>query len=249
LSARAQPYNGLFESRIQRLNEARHHHAAAKDPLAERDVMKILVVGASQGTGALAVGAALDKGHSVTAFARTTRKLELEHERLKKVAGDFHDPISVESAVIGHDAVIVTASATRLRAFKENPRYFSQGTGNVIEAMKKSGVKRLVVLSALGTGDSRRLLNPVLRMLTAGWLLKAPFEDHERQEEQVRTSGLDWVIARPGRLTNGPARRRYVRKTGIEPVPSSISRADVADFLAEACEVPTWVGHAVQLGG
>jgi uncharacterized protein YbjT (DUF2867 family) len=93
------------------------------------------------------------------------------------------------------------------------------------------------------------LLNPIVRALTAGWLLKVPFEDHERQEEQVRGSGLDWVIARPGRLTNGPARRRYVKKTLVESVPASISRADVADFLVEACEVPTWLGHAVQLGG
>jgi uncharacterized protein YbjT (DUF2867 family) len=211
--------------------------------------MNILVIGASQGTGALAVRAALDKGHHVTAFARSPQKLALEHARLKKVTGDFHQASSVDAAVPGHDAVIVTASATRLGAFKENPRYFSQGTGYVIDAMRKGGAKRLAVLSALGTGDSRSLLNPIVRALMVDWLLKVPFADHERQEEQVRASGLDWVIARPGRLTNGPARRQYVTKTAIESVPSSISRADVADFLVAATEAPTWVGHAVQLGG
>ncbi len=211
--------------------------------------MNILVIGASQGTGALAVRRALDKGHRVTAFARSPQKLALEHAQLERVAGDFHEAASVEAAVPGHDAVIVTASASRLSSFKENPRYFSRGTGHVIDAMKKGGGKRLVVLSALGVGDSRPLLNPVVRALMTGWLLKAPFEDHERQEEQVRASGLEWVIARPGRLTNGPARGRYVKKTGVERVPSAISRADVADFLVQACEGPTWVGKAVQLGG
>ncbi len=211
--------------------------------------MNILVIGASQGTGALAVRAALDKSHRVTAFARSPQKLNLDHPQLQKTVGDFHQAASVEAAVPGHDAVIVTASATSLGAFKANPRYFSQGTAYVIDAMKKSGVKRLVVLSALGTGDSRSLLNPILRALMVGFLLKVPFQDHERQEEQVRASGLDWVIARPGRLTNGAARRLYVKKTAVESVPSSISRADVADFLVEACEVPTWVGHAVQIGG
>jgi putative NADH-flavin reductase len=211
--------------------------------------MHILIVGASQGTGAIAVRAALDRGHGVTAFARSPEKLAVEHPQLKKIAGDFHQPASVEAVVAGHDAVIVTASATRLRAFKENPHYFSQGTGYVIDAMKKAGVKRLVVLSALGVGDSRPLLNPIVRALIVGFLLKVPFLDHERQEAQVRASGLDWVIARPGRLTHGPGRRHYVKKTAIEPVPSSISRADVADFLVEACEVPTWVGRAVQIGG
>jgi uncharacterized protein YbjT (DUF2867 family) len=211
--------------------------------------MKILVIGASQGTGALAVRTALDKGHAVTAFARSPQKLALEHPQLTRTRGDFHQTASVAAAVPGHDAVIVTASATKLSAFKENPRYFSEGTGYTIDAMKKAGVKWLVVLSALGTGNSRSLMNPVLRALMVDFLLKAAFKDHERQEEQVRSSDLDWVVARPGRLTNGPARRQYEKKTAIEPVPSSISRADVADFLVEACEVPTWVGRAVQLGG
>lgn len=211
--------------------------------------MNILIIGASQGTGALAVRAALDKGHRVTAFARSPQKLGLEHPQLRKLTGDFHQADSVESAVPGHDAVIVTASATRLSAFKENPRYFSQGTGYTIDAMKKAGVKRLAVLSALGVGESRPLFNPLVRLLVVDFLLKAPFEDHQRQEEQVRASGLEWVIARPGRLTNGAAQHRYAKKTAIESVPSAISRADVADFLVEACEGSTWVGHAVQLGG
>jgi uncharacterized protein YbjT (DUF2867 family) len=211
--------------------------------------MNILILGASQGTGALAVKAALSKGHRVTAFARSPQKLALDHPQLKKLKGDFHQPASVEAAVPGHDAVIVTASATSLGAFKENPRYFSQGTGYTIDVMKKAGVKRLSVLSALGTGESRRLLNPILRALMVDLILKTAFEDHARQEDQVRASGLEWVVARPGRLTNGPAKHTYVKKTAIEPVPASISRADVADFLVEACEVPTWVGHAVQIGG
>src|ERR1700735_3423340 len=113
--------------------------------------MNVLVIGASQGTGGLAVRAALDKGHHVTAFARSPQKLALEHAQLQKMAGDFHQASSVDAAVPGHDAVIVTASATRLGAFKENPHYFSQGTGYVIDAMTKSGVKRLARLSALGT--------------------------------------------------------------------------------------------------
>ena len=211
--------------------------------------MNILIIGASQGTGALAVRAALDKGHRVTAFARRPQRLALEHPQVEKVTGDFHRAASVDAVVPGHDAVIVTASATRLRAFKENPRYFSQGTGFVIEAMKKAGVKRLVALSAVGVGETRRLLNPVIRALAADFLLKVPFEDHERQEQLVRESGLDWVIARPTRLTNGPARGRYLKKAAVERVPGSISRADVASFLVEACEASTWVGHAVQIGG
>jgi uncharacterized protein YbjT (DUF2867 family) len=211
--------------------------------------MRILVIGASQGTGALAVEAALARGHEVTAFARSPEKLALENPRLARARGDFHDKASVEGVVPGHDAVIITASSTSLKGFKRKPNYFSLGTGYVIGAMRTSGVKRLVVLSALGTGESRRLMNFFVDKLVVGFLLKLPFADHERQERLVRDSGLDWVIARPSRLTDGPARKKYVARTAIEPVPASISRADVADFLVRAAEEDTWLRQAVQLGG
>ena len=149
----------------------------------------------------------------------------------------------------GHDAVIITASSTTLRGFKDNPRYFSAGTRPVIDAMKAHSVRRLVVLSALGVGDSLPLLNVLLRTLMVSFILKYPYADHEVQEAMVRESGLDWVIARPGRLTNGPARRRYVKTAALEKVPSSIARADVADFLVDAATLDAWVGKAVQLGG
>jgi uncharacterized protein YbjT (DUF2867 family) len=211
--------------------------------------VKISILGASQGTGAEAVRVALDRNHDVTAFARTPSKLGLAHPKLTKLAGDFHQRESVDAAVRGQDAVIVTASSSSLKGFKENPTYFSKGTAFAIEAMKAHGVRRLVVLSALGVGDSRKIAGFVVNKLFVPYLLKGPYEDHERQEKQVRESGLEWIIARPGRLTNGPARHKYVKKTAIEPLPRSISRADVADFLVSAAELDTWVGHAVQLGG
>ncbi len=211
--------------------------------------MKILIIGASRGTGAEAVKNALEGGHLVTAFARNPSKLELEHERLQRVQGDFHQADSVARAMPGHDAVIVTASVTAIKEFKSNPHYFSRGTQYVIDAMKQQGVKRVSVLSAFGTGDSRRAANWFLEKLMISWLLKTAYEDHERQERLVMDSGLDWVIARPTRLTNGPAGKRYLAETAIAPVPSSISRADVAEFLVRAVTEDTWLGKAVQLGG
>lgn len=211
--------------------------------------MKILVIGASQGTGALAVANALERGHEVTAFARSPQKLSLDHPKLRRVAGDFHKKADVDAAVPGHDAVLVTASASSLKAFRENPNYFSQGTALAIDAMKASGVRRLVVLSAIGTGESRALNNFVLNLLVVDGLLKVPFQDHGRQEVLVKASGLEWVIVRPPRLTNGPARKQYVKRTGLEKVPGTMSRADVADFMVEAATTPTWVNQAVHVGG
>lgn len=64
------------------------------------------------------------------------------------MAGDFHDADSVDATVPGHDAVIITASVSALSELKRTPDYFSRGTQYCIDAMKKHGVKRLVVLSA-----------------------------------------------------------------------------------------------------
>jgi len=211
--------------------------------------MRILVIGASQGTGALAVREAVGRGHEVTAFARSPEKLQFDHPKLTKVKGDFHQKTAVAAAVRSQDAVIVTASSATLKGFKQKPDYFSEGTRYVVEAMKAEGIRRLVILSALGVGESRTLTSFLVDKLLISWVLKAAFRDHEIQEKLVQESGLDWVIARPGRLTSGPAKKRYVKKTVLERVPGSISRADVADFLVEAAESDEWSHKAVQLGG
>lgn len=211
--------------------------------------MKILVIGASKGTGALAAKLALERGHDVTVFARSPQNFPVEHPKLTRMRGDFHDRSSVEDAVGGKPDAIILTAATTLKGFREDPTFFSRGTGHIIDAMKMHGLKRLVVLTALGVGDSRKLCNFFMEKILVSFILKAPYQDHERQEKLVRDSGLDWVIARPTRLTDGPARKRYTKTAAIERVPSSISRADVADFLVEATEVDTWVHQAVQLGG
>jgi putative NADH-flavin reductase len=211
--------------------------------------MKIVVIGASQGAGALCVKSALAKGHSVSAFSRTPTKLDVTHPALTKVAGDFHDAASVRSAVAGHDAVIICASPTSFSAIKEKPDYFSRGTKYCIDAMKEQGVKRLVILSAHGVGESKSVASWFQRTFLIDRLLKGFFSDHEVQERMTQESGLDFVIARPTRLTNGKAKGTYVRTAELISVPGSISRADVADFMVDACESTTWVGKGVQLGG
>ena len=212
--------------------------------------MKILVVGASKGTGALVVRSALAKGHHVTAFARTPTRLEITNDRLEKRAGDFHDAASVKDAVRGHDAVVITASVTKMADLKTKPDFFSSGTQNCIDGMKEHGVKRLVVLSASGAGDSRASCGWLFRTFVIDGILKRAYADHDVQEEITKKSGLEWVIARPTRLTDGPANGKYKRdERGDGSVPNSISRADVADFLVEGCASPELAGKAYLLGG
>lgn len=213
--------------------------------------MKVLVVGTSKGTGAACVASALARGHEVVAFARSPAKLAITNEKLSKVAGDFHDAKSVEAAISsGCNAVIVTAGAAALSEMKKKPDYFSRGTKACIDAMKKHGPKRLVVLSAFGAGDSRAGAGWLMRVVLIDGFLKRIYADHDVEEQLVRASGLEWTLARPTRLTDGPARGSYARSTTpTGKVPSSISRADVADFLVECCTTPEAIGQAISLGG
>ena len=156
----------------------------------------------------------------MSAFSRTPAKLDVTHPALTKVAGDFHDAASVRSAVAGHDAVIICASPSSLGTIKEKPDYFSRGTKYCIDAMKEHGVKRLVVLSAHGVGESKPAASWFQRTFLIGGLLKGFFRDHDVQERMTQESGLDFVIARPTRLTNGKAKGKYVRTAELISVPA-----------------------------
>lgn len=198
--------------------------------------MRVIVFGATGTVGTHVVEQALDEGHAVTAFSRNPAAVQRQHERLEVVRGDVTDPAAVERAVAGHDAVIVTLGAGRkgeLRAF---------GTRTIIEAMEKTGVRRLICQSTLGVGDSRGNLNFLWKYIMFGLLLRAAYADHVRQEEFVKQSELDWTIVRPSAFTDGPRTGSYQR--GFDPdrkTKLKISRADVADFIIEQLTDDTYL--------
>ena len=124
--------------------------------------MKIIVIGATGGSGRATVEQLLAQGHEVTAFSRHADRIGIASDRLHLVNGDAMDLADVEAAVRGHDAVIVTLGITenpirvRLLGPARTPiDVRSTGTRNVIAAMQKLGVSRLVVQTTYGVGDTR----------------------------------------------------------------------------------------------
>jgi Putative NADH-flavin reductase len=189
--------------------------------------MKVVVFGSTGTVGKHVVNQALDKGHQVTAFARNIEKIEVSDSLLTKVAGDVHDADAVEKAVVGQDAVIVVLGAGR------NGGIRAEGTQQIIRAMEKLGVKRLICQSTMGVGDSRESLTFFWKYIMFGFLLKPAYLDHIEQEKYVKASHLDWTIVRPGAFTDGALTQNY--KHGFpasdKAIQLKISRADVADFL------------------
>jgi putative NADH-flavin reductase len=190
--------------------------------------VKVLIIGATGGTGRILLEKALDQGHEVTALARNPSAVAPRDYRPRVLRGNALDPDEVEAAVSGQDAVL---SALGTRSTKPTT-LFSASTANLVGAMKKHGVRRLVCLTGVGAGDSKGHGGFLYDRLFLPFVLRNQYEDKDRQEEIIRRSGLEWVIVRPARLTNESAKGEYqVFLSGDSYRATTISREDVAAFM------------------
>ena len=205
--------------------------------------MRVIVFGATGTVGKLSVERMLKDGHHVTAFARNPGKLDIRDPRLSLVAGDAFSETEVSEAIEGHDAVVVTLGAGMSRS----SRIRSLGTLNVIRGMHKHGVRRLICQSTLGAHESWSNLDFFWKRIMFGFLLKPVFKDHERQEDMVRASGLDWTIVRPSAFTDEPAKGGYVEdvRPGERKLTLKMPRADLANFLSRQISDTRYLYRAV----
>jgi putative NADH-flavin reductase len=201
---------------------------------AEEGRMNLVVFGATGGTGRELVKQALGHGHTVRAFVRSPDRLKVIHHRLEVVQGDVTDKKAVAEAIRGQEVVL---SALGVNDRKPNT-VLSDGVRNILAAMKKQKVRRLIFVSSLGVGDSKGQLGPLYNWILLPTLLKNIFVDKETAEELIREAALDWTIVRPGALINGRLTAKY--KSGAEAAKRTlrprVSRADVADFMLHVLE-------------
>jgi putative NADH-flavin reductase len=217
--------------------------------------MKLTIFAATGGIGRHALDLALAAGHTVTAVVRDPSKLPGE---VHTVAADLltASPAVLETAVAGADAVLSGLGPRKM----SQAGVTSTGTAAVIAAMKATGVRRLVVVSAapIGTvaspahpnppkhdpGDgffTRVLLGPIVKRV-----LRTHYADLAIVEDMLRDSGLDWTSIRPPRLTDKPPTGRYRTAIGQNLRGGlTVSRADVADLLLRVLEQPETIGRTV----
>lgn len=202
---------------------------------------KVLVLGASGGTGRLVVADALSRGHQVTALVRSPDKVDLKGARI--VAGDARDEASLRNALAGQDAV-VSALGTPASPFREVTT-LSSATRALIAAMKAESVSRLVAITGIGAGNSAGHGGFLFDRLIFPLLLARVYADKNRQEALIRNSALDWVLVRPAVLNNKPGRgsvRAIEDLSGFHG--GTIAREDVARFVVDQVADDTWVGRA-----
>jgi uncharacterized protein YbjT (DUF2867 family) len=207
---------------------------------------RLLIVGATGGTGRQLVSQALERGYAVTALVRDPSKLRTEHPQLTVTQGDVLDYAAVEAAARGQDAVL---SALGHKRFFYPTRILSEGTRNIVRAMETHRVRRLICQTSLGIGDSAGRMGLYYTLVVIPLILPWYFWDKTRQERIIASSKVDWVIVRPGVLTNG-AKREHVRhggRTGSFLWTVRVPRADVAAFMLDQLTSNAYLRVAVSL--
>lgn len=204
--------------------------------------MKVLVIGATGGTGREIVKQSVQAGHQVTALLR--EELQQPDEVLssaKLVVGDALDAAVLRSAVAGQDAVADSLGSSMSGPFKK-VHLFSESTQSLIEVMKAEGVRRLVCITGIGAGDSKDHGGFVYDHLVQPLLLHGVYEDKDRQEKLIEASGLDWIIVRPANLKDGDPVGGTQAITDLSTFHGgSIRRADVAAFVVAQLGSDEWL--------
>ena len=192
--------------------------------------MKITIVGASGQIARLLHPLLIQNRHQVRGLIRKEEQAaELKKAGVEPVITDIEHVDDLSDAVGNADAVLFAAGAGPGSGADRKWTVDRDGAIKLIDAAKKNGINRYVMISAMGLETPRG--NEVFQVYQ-----KAKAE----ADEALRNSGLDYTIVKPGRLTNQPGTGKV--KAAINLGRGEIPRADVAAVLAEIFEMPETSG-------
>lgn len=207
--------------------------------------MKLTVFGATGQTGQRLVAQALARGHAVTAVARRPEAVAERHPNLTVLAGNFGKPDSLDLAVRGADAVLSAIGAPMSPAAT---RIHADSARAILAAMGRAGVKRLICITSGGTNPDHDPNLPFAFQYGFKRIFGNIYRDQMEMEKLVTASDRDWTIVRPAQLTNGPATGRCRTAEAFAlPHGNDTPRADLADFMLDQAEHPTFSRKGIAL--
>lgn len=194
----------------------------------------IALFGGSGRTGQPFITQALAKGYAVKALVRSPEKITTKHEQLTLVKGDVLNYDDVRKTVADTDLVVSVFGHV-----KGSPEWLqTNGTKNIVQAMKEVKVGRIISLSGGGLPfekDEPKFADKAIRFIMKVAVPKV-LNDAIEHAKVLRNSGLDWVIVRGPRLTEDPKKGEYrVGWVGVN-ASSKLGRADLADFIVQLVE-------------
>lgn len=191
---------------------------------------KIALFGATGQTGQKFLELAINAGYELKVLVRDKTKLKTQNPRITIVEGDVLNPQDVDSTVEGAEIVV-----SLFGHVKGSPEWLqTNGTKNIISAMQKHGVERIISLSGGGLPypekDEPKFADRLIRTIMKIAVPKI-LDDAIAHAAVLKSSGKKWVIVRGPRLTNDPRVGSYrVGWVGVN-ASTKISRADLADFI------------------
>lgn len=195
--------------------------------------LKLVVLGATGGTGLELVRQALEHGHSVTALVRSPERLKEFRNGIKVREGDLLNSSELQQAIQGHD-VVLSGFGPRVPVSKAESNLLERFARALTTAMPAAGVRRVIVESvAFLFKDS--IFPPAY--LLGRLLFPRTVADAEAMERIFAEADLDWTMVRPPELTNKPYTGKYrVREGHLPRFGLKVSRADVADLMIKLAE-------------
>lgn len=193
--------------------------------------MKIVILGATGGTGMQLVRCALAHGHAITAFVRNAAGLNEFKGQIEIAEGNVLDRASLARTLSGHDAVL-SGFGPRIPLAKSDIHLLETFAEVLTGAMQDSGVQRAVIISTAFLFKDC-IVPPVY--LLGKLMFPTIVRDSQALEAIFQNSNPDWTLVRPPELTNGPFTGKYrVRLNHLPRFGFRISRADVADYFIRA---------------
>jgi len=211
--------------------------------------MNVAIFGANGDTGRLLTRRCLTAGDPVTALLRTPAVFPYE-DRVHVVQGDAFDRTAVRKTVGSADVVFSTLGA---HSPFRNENVLPRAVPLIIEAMRQSGMRRIIVLGSAGALRNSLRNQPawrrwIVETIVYRTVLKWPVLEQVAQYKLLSASDLDWTMVMAPMLTNGHARKDY--RVDGEALPrngSRISREDVADFMMLQINDEQWVRKGVYI--
>ena len=205
--------------------------------------MKLTIFGGTGETGRLLIEQALAAGNQVVAFVRNSSKLKTTHEHLTIVQGELADPALIECAVSGADAIISVLGPRG----DSRTKPITRGMQNILAAMKKHGVRRLIITSTASASDPNDLPDFRFKVLVTlvKLTMRPAYEEIIHVAQIVRLSDCDWTIVRLPMLSNKPKSGQVrVGYLGRGQVGTVISRADLAEFMLKQVQETRYLRQA-----
>jgi len=212
--------------------------------------MKILILGATGRTGNLLLKEAINGGYVINVLLRDKSKLQITSPLLTVYEGTPLDKEALLPAMQGCDAILSTLNISRTSDFPWAPlrspeNLLSASIKNVIELASQLNIKRIIITTAWGVNETKKDLPGWFRWLIDHSSISYPYRDHERQEDLLKQSTLNWTFVRPVGLTNSLKNKPVQVSINNSPRPGlTISRLNVARFMIKVLEDGLYINEA-----